>query len=105
MQAALVSAMLIPHMWSDDARFGVAASTTSTLLIVSGARNIELWAYKYPIKVGADSAEGHGIKAMMSITMVAVLQRRISPDEAWFGVAASTTSTLLIACGSFNIAL
>ena len=28
--------------------------------------------------------------------MVAVLHRRISPDEARFGVAASTTSTLLI---------
>ena len=62
-------------------RLGVAASTTSTLLIVVGDCNIPLQAYKYPIKVGADSAEGHCIKAMLSISMVAVLQRRISPDE------------------------
>ena len=58
-----------------------------------------------PIKVGADSEEGHSIKAMMSSSMVTVLQRRISPDEARFGVAASTTSTLLIVCGACNIAL
>ena len=37
--------------------------------------------------------------------MVAVLQRRLSPDEASFEVAASTTSTLLIVCGDRNIAL
>ena len=42
---------------------------------------------------------------MLSLSMVAVLQRRISPDEARFGVAASTTSTLLIVVGAHNIAL
>ena len=41
---------------------------------------------------------------MMSLSMVAVLQRRLSPDEASFEVAASTTSTLLIVCGGGNIA-
>ena len=30
------------HLCPDEARFGVAASTTSTLLIVVGAHNIEL---------------------------------------------------------------
>ena len=60
---------------------------------------------KYPIKVGAVSTEGHCIKAMMSISMVAVLQRRISPDEIRFGVDASTTSTLLIVVGARNIEL
>ena len=83
----------------------MAASTTSTLLIVCGACNIALQAYKYLIKVCADSAEGHSIKAIMSLLMEAVLQRRISPDEARFGVAASSTSTLLIVCGACNIAL
>ena len=34
-----------------------------------------------------------------------VLQRNISPDEARFGVAASTTSTLLIVVGACNIDL
>ena len=34
----------------------------------------------------------------MSISMVAVLQRRIIPDEARFGVAASITSYLLVVC-------
>ena len=89
----------------DDARFGVAASTTSTLLIVVGASNIALQACKYPIRVGTDSAEGHSIKAIMSISMEAVQQRRLSPDEASFEVATSTTSTLLIVCGDRNIAL
>ena len=89
----------------DEARFGVAASTTSTLLIVFGGCNIALQAYKYTIKVGADREEGHSIKAMLSLSMVAVLQRGISPDEARFGVAASTTSTLLIVVGGCNIAL
>ena len=42
---------------------------------------------------------------MMSMAMVAVLQRGISPDEARFGVAASTTSTLLIVVGARNIEL
>ena len=43
-------------------------------------------AYKYPVKVGADSAEGHSIKGMMSLAMVAVLQRGISPDgQIWDG--------------------
>ena len=37
---------------------------------------------KRPIKVRVDSTEGHYIKAMLSLSMVAVLQRRISPDEA-----------------------
>ena len=36
---------------------------------------------KWPIKVGADSTEGHCIKAMLSISMVEVLQARLSPDE------------------------
>ena len=54
---------------------------------------------------GKDSAEGHSIKAMLSLSMVTVLQRRVSPDEARFGVAASTTSTLLIVVGTHNIAL
>ena len=93
------------RLCSDEARFGVATSTTSTLLIVFGACNIALQAYKYLIKVGADNAEGHSIKAMMSLSMVAVLQRRLCPDEARFEVAASTTSTLLIVCGAWNIEL
>ena len=41
----------------------------------------------------------------MSISMVAVLQRRIIPDEARFGVAASITSYLLVVCGGCNKAL
>ena len=48
---------------------------------------------KWPINVGVDSTEGHGIKAMLSILMVAVLQRGISPDEVRFGVADSTNLT------------
>ena len=87
-------AVLQRRISPDEARFGVAASTTSTLLIVCGARNIELQACKYHIEVGADSAEGHCIKAMLSLSMVAVLQRRISPDEARFGVAASALLSL-----------
>ena len=75
------------------------------LLIVCGDRNIALYACKYPIKVGTDSAEGHSIKAIMSISMMAVLERRLSPDEARFGVAASTTSYPLILCSACNIAL
>ena len=59
----------------------------------------------WPIKVGADSAEGHSIKAMMCLSMVEVLQRRLSPDEVRLGVAASTTSTLLIVVGACNIEL
>ena len=55
--------------------------------------------------MGADSTEGHCIKAMLCISMVEVLQRRISPDEARFGVAASTTSTLLVVVGVRNIEL
>ena len=31
--------------------------------------------------VGADSTEGHCIKAMLSFSMVEVLQARLSPDE------------------------
>ena len=99
-------AVLQRRISPEEARFGVAASTTSTLLIVCGGCNIKLQAYKYPIKVGADSAEGHSIKAaIMSLSMVAVLQCRIRPDEARFGVAASTTSTLLIVVGACNIEL
>ena len=66
----------------DEARFGVATTTTSTLLIVCGDRNIALWACKYPIHVGTDRAEGHCVKANMSISMVTVLERGISPDDA-----------------------
>ena len=61
----------------DEVRFVVAPSTTSTLLIVGGARNIALKAYKYPIKVGADSTEGHCIKAMMSMALGEVVQARL----------------------------
>ena len=50
-------------------------------------------------------AEGHSIKDIMSLSMVAVLQPRSRPDEARFGVAASITSTLLIVCGARNIEL
>ena len=57
---------------------------------------------KYPIKVGADSDEGYSIKAMLSLSMVEVLKRRLSPDEARLGVAASTTSYLLVICGDCN---
>ena len=42
---------------------------------------------------------------MMSMAMMEVLQARLSPDEANFGVAASTTSTLLIVVGARNIEL
>ena len=56
------------------------------------------------INVGADSTEGHCIKAMLSSSMVEVLQHRLSPDDARFGVASSTTSYLLVVCGGCNIA-
>ena len=75
-----IVAVLQRRISPDEARFGFAASTTSTLLIVCGACNIDL-SYKYPINVGAHSAEGHSIKAMMSLSMVAVLQARLSLDE------------------------
>ena len=56
------------------------------------------------IKVSADSREGYCIKAMRSISMVAVLQPSLCPEEARFGVAASTSSHLLVECGGCNIA-
>ena len=40
----------------------------------------------------------------MSTSMVAVLQRRLRPDEASFEVATSTTSYLLVVCGGCKIA-
>ena len=58
-------AVLQRRISPDEARFGMAASTTSTVLIVVGACNIALKACKYPIKVGVDTAEGHSIKAIM----------------------------------------
>ena len=62
---------------------------------------------KYLIKVGnvgVDSTEGRSIKAMLSLSMGEVIQARLSPDDASFGVAASTTSYLLVVSGGCNIA-
>ena len=53
---------------------------------------------------GANSTEGHCIKAMLSLSMVEVLQARGCPDDNWLGVAASTTSYLLVVCGDCDIA-
>ena len=88
----------------DDALFGLAASTTSHLLFVCGGCNIAFRVLKCRINVGADSTEGHSIKAMLSLSMVEVLKARICPDDTRFGVAASTTSHLLFVCGGCNIA-
>ncbi len=40
---------------------------------------------------------------MLSFAMVEVLQPRLSPDDACFGGAASTTSYLLVVCGGCNM--
>ena len=82
----------------------MAASTTSYLLIVCGGCNKAFRVWKCSIKVGADNTEGHCIKAMVSLSMVEVLQARLRPDDCWYGVAASTTSYLSIVCGCCNIA-
>ena len=66
----------------DDTRFGLAASTTSHLLFVCGGCNIAFRVSKWPINVGADSTEGHSIKAMLSLLMMEVLQARLFPDDA-----------------------
>ena len=42
--------------------------------------------------------EGHRIKAMKSFSMVEVLQRRISPDECWFGVHILPHSNVQYVC-------
>ena len=88
----------------DDDRFGVAASTSSYLLVVCIGCNIAFRVYKWPIKVGANSTEGRSIKAMLSLSMVKVLQARGCPDDDRFGVAASTSSYLLVVCVGCNIA-
>ena len=80
----------------------MAASTTSHHLVVCGGCNKAFEVKKWPIEVGADRTEGHCIKAMLSKSMGEVLQRRISLDEARFGVAASTTSDLVVVCGGCN---
>ena len=49
-------------------------------------------------------SEGHCIKAMMSMVIGEVVEARIYPDDASFGVAANTTSHLLVVCGGCNIA-
>ena len=54
----------------DNPWFGVAASTTSYLLVVCGGCNIAFSESKNGLNVGADSAEAHGIKAMRSFSMV-----------------------------------
>ena len=51
-----------------------------------------------------DGTEGHRIKVMLSFSMDEVLKPRPCPDDASFGVAASTTSYLLVVCGGCNIA-
>ena len=66
----------------DEVRFGVASSTLSHLLIASRNCNIAFRVYKLFINIGSDSSEGHSIKAMMSISMVEVLQARSRPDDA-----------------------
>ena len=65
----------------DEGLFGVAASTTSHLLVVCGGCNIAFRVQKWAIHVGADSTEGHCIKAMLSMAMVEVLQACLCPDE------------------------
>ena len=58
----------------------VAASTTSYLLVVCSGYNIAFRVCKWPIKVGADSTEGHSIKALRSLAMMDELNRRLCPD-------------------------
>ncbi len=75
-------AVLQRRISPDEARFWVAASTSDARRVGDGGRNRASQAHKKTNKVGADSAEGHSIKVIKSLSMVAVLQRRISPDEA-----------------------
>ena len=92
------------RLWPDDAWFGVAASTTSHLPVMCCGCHIAFRVWKWPINVGTDSIEGHGIKVMPSFSMMEVLQRRFWPDDARFGVAASTISYLLVVCDGCNVA-
>ena len=79
-------AVLQRRISPDEAWFGVAARTPSHLLVVCGGCNIAFRAWKWPIKVGADSTEGHCIKAMRSFLMTNVLKVCLSPEsvELWW---------------------
>ena len=73
MQQLSIVEVLQARSYPDDAWFGVAASTTSSLLVVCGGRNIALREKKWHINVDTDSTEEHCIKAMRSISLVEVL--------------------------------
>ena len=91
-----------PRIWPDDTICKMTLSTTSHLVLVCGGCSIALRVWKWPIYVGADSTEGHCIKAMLSFSMGEVLQPRPWPDDVGFGVAASTTTYLLVVCASLS---
>ena len=103
MRTTLVAVVLYPRLCPDETWFGMAACTISYFLVVFGGCNIAFSVCKWPIKVSKDSTEGHCIKAMRSFSIVEVLQPRLWPDDAWFGMAACTISYFLVVCGGCNI--